>query len=108
MDAQLRFEVTDQELKRVDGFLPVMGSRNYLRAKFIFNTPPWVAEETTAVFANQYGAYAEVPLDENGECLIPNDIIADRCILEISLMYGNRVTSGIVSIYVRKTIPSPT
>lgn len=89
MEAQLKFEVTDQILTRTkDWKLMASESENYLRAKFVFNTEPWVAEETMAVFTGANGITREVKLSSNGECIVPYETLTAAGKLAISLYYG--------------------
>ena len=45
MDAQLKFEITNQLINRVDTFKPVADSKNYLTAHFDFLTDEWTNTE---------------------------------------------------------------
>ena len=89
MEAQLKFEVTDQILTRTkDWKLMASESENYLRAKFVFNTDPWVPGETTAVFTGANGVTKEAKLSADGECVVPKETLTAPGTLAVSLYYG--------------------
>lgn len=94
MDAQLKFIVDNQTLARTNDWkLVATNSENYLKAKFVFISDPWVPEKTTAVFLNTVtGITAIANLDENGECLVPNEVLTDSCELAVSVYCSDSFT----------------
>ena len=123
MEAQLNFEVEEQTLKRCDRWvLMAAESENYLRAKFAFKSGAWVPSETSAAFTSPKGTGATAPLDENGECLVPNEMLTDPGVLYVSLFYNVigqktdafdvttdytafRLTTNPVGVYLHPTLP---
>lgn len=124
MGAQLNFEVNEQTLTRCDKWnLMASESQNYLRVKFAFKEGGlWVPSETSAVFISPKGLYATASLDENGECLVPNEVLTDPGVLTVSLYYmvigqmiddfdvasnytSLRLTTNPVGVYIHPTLP---
>ena len=122
MEAQLNFEVTEQHLVRCDKWnLMASESENYLRAKFTFKAGPWVPSNSVATF--QYkGINVDAPLDENGECFVPNEALATAGVIYVSVycsVIGQkeneydvisdytalRLTTNPVGIYIHPTLP---
>ena len=95
MDAQLRFSVVNQHIVRTDEFRVVASSINYLYAHFDF-TNDWVGTKTAqfAVTVNDEVIGRSMILDENGECLVPWEVLQyDNSRLEVSVFAGTRVTA---------------
>lgn len=68
----LEFNVENQIIKRIDSFLPVADSRNYLKAEFKM-TEEWQGA-ITAVFGYG-GSYFRVLLDGDNCCTVPWEVI---------------------------------
>lgn len=80
------FEVTGQQIKRIDDLEPVAMCRNLYTAHFDFKTDEWVGIKT-AVFVQ--GRFRKnVILDENNECNVPWEFF-----------YSNEKTYGYVSVF---------
>lgn len=102
MDAQLRFEVSHQTIKRTDNFNPYDKSKMYLYAHFDFVTDEWDGKIITAIFRNDKAAY-EVILDENFECLVPWETLctSDRYV-QVSCFAndGTLITVGCAPVFI--------
>lgn len=88
----LNFNINNQIITRTDGEIPVANSRNYLKAKFNFQTAEWDAHEKTAIFRQQYKV-RHVLLDENMECYIPYELL-DAGMLSVSVFAGDLITAN--------------
>lgn len=101
--AQLQFEITHQHIKRIDNFLPVAKSKNYLYAKFTFLTEEWENVTATAIFRNDTDSY-EVILDMNQECLVPWEILdTENKYFYVSVYAGDLITADQSRVYIEKT-----
>lgn len=100
MDAQLRFEITHQSIDRTDTFRPVSDSKNYLRAHFDFLTDDW-AGSVTAIFTKNELSYSML-LDENGECLVPWEVLRSAGSLFVSCYCANNnlITTNSAKVYI--------
>jgi hypothetical protein len=65
MNEQIEFNVENQILTRIDSFMPVKCSKNYLYAKFNFQTDEWKDKEKFAVFTG----LGIKPINEHGRHL---------------------------------------
>ena len=91
MSAQLYFEVRDQIIQRIDKFKPATDTQNYLKAHFEFLTQEWTGA-ITAIFSKDNAAYAVI-LDENNECFVPWELLADKGDIYVSCFCGDLVTT---------------
>lgn len=85
MSLLMKFTVTDQELVADDFIVTASKVKNYLGAKFTFKSGPWVPENTIAVIVNAYGFTYEVQLDQNGECIFPDEVMSESGVMQLSL-----------------------
>lgn len=88
----LNFNINNQIITRTDGETPVANSRNYLKAKFNFQTREWDEHEKTAIFRQKYKV-RHVLLDENMECYVPYELL-DAGILCVSVFAGDLITAN--------------
>lgn len=105
MDAQLRFEVNHQTIRRTDKFSPYDKSERYLYAHFDFVTEEWEGKVITAIFRNNNVAY-EVILDENFECEVPWETLCtkDRYVKVSAFANDDSViTVGSVTVFVAES-----
>lgn len=103
MDAQLKFTITDQTIKRTDTFKPVSDSRDYLYAGFTFNTHEWDNQIKTAVFYrdDEETGYPVV-LSQNDTCLVPWEVLVSPVrFIYVSVFAGYLITSNKASVLVR-------
>lgn len=70
MAAQLKFTVTNQEIKKEDNFTVVEGSDQYLYAQFTFTTDDWDGLYKTGVFIDEDGT-AHPSLCTDDVCAVP-------------------------------------
>lgn len=92
--AQLKFEIRDQWIQRLDNFKPVARSINYLYAEFSFLSPEWTEHTPTAIFRNATEAY-EVPLSPDNTCLVPHEVLEmDEGEMFVSVFCGDLVTAN--------------
>lgn len=69
----LKFEVNNQTIIRLDKFIPVSESLNYLETEFEFKTNDWDDCTKTAIFEVN-GVQHKSVLDNNNKCKVPNGI----------------------------------
>ena len=94
MDAQLKFTVTNQLIKRTDSFPVVAKSQNYLYAQFTFETDEWAGLTHTALFRLGETSYAVI-LDENETCLVPYEVLEEQNgHVYVSVFAGERITAN--------------
>lgn len=91
---QLLFQLSHQIIGRADSNVVADQSRNYLRAKFELLTDDWAAPIT--VLFNDYA----VILDENNECLVPWEVLAQAGKVYVSAFCGDLHTSTKTSFLV--------
>lgn len=102
MDAQLRFEIKHQTIRRTDDFNPYDKTERYLYAHFDFVTEEWKGKVVTAIFRNNNVAY-EVILDKNFECEVPwETLCTDDHYIQVSAFAndGTLITVGSASVFV--------
>lgn len=99
MDPVLTFHVTNQSITRTDRFPVVAKSRNYLKARFIFDTPEW-ADPKTALFERDGKCWAQL-LKEDA-CVVPWEFLdTDQgCHGQVSVFCGNLITANKESVYI--------
>lgn len=102
MDAVLEFEVSNQQIKRKDNFLPVSASKGYLKAHFTFLTDEWDGLTRTAIFESHRVSY-EVILDFNDECLVPWEALAQPGSMYVSVYGGDLITVNQAKVFVAST-----
>lgn len=92
------FLLDKQVIKRTDSNVVVAGSRNYLYAHFAFASADWTAPVTVL--------FNETPqlLDENGDCLVPWEVIAEPGSFQVSAFCSTVHTANVVSVPVEKTL----
>ena len=100
MDPVLTFHVTNQIITRTDRFPVVAKSRNYLKARFIFDTPEW-EDPKTALFERDGKCWAQ--LLEKDACLVPWEFLdTDQgCHGQVSVFCGNLITANKESVRLR-------
>lgn len=103
MDAQLKFTVTNQLIKRTDSFPVVAKSQNYLYAQFTFETDEWAGLTHTALFRLGETSYAVI-LDENETCLVPHEVLEEQNgHVYVSVFAGERITANEAQFVVYKS-----
>lgn len=75
MQPVLKFNVRNQNISRMDTFLPVRYSRNYLYAEFDFKTCDWNEKTKTAIFSGTGLEPIPVILGETDTCLVPWEVM---------------------------------
>ncbi len=75
MQPVLKFNVRNQNISRMDTFLPVRYSRNYLYAEFDFKTCDWNEKTKTAIFSGTGLEPIPVILGETDTCLVPWEVL---------------------------------
>ena len=75
MQPVLKFNVRNQNISRLDTFLPVRYSRNYLYAEFDFKTCDWNEKTKTAIFSGTGLEPISVILGETDTCLVPWEVL---------------------------------
>ena len=86
----LIFNIRHQRINRVDCFLPVRYSKNYLYAEFNFLTQDWEGVSKTAVFKSQKYSIPVV-LGESDTCLVPHEVLEETK-FSVSVFGGNLIT----------------
>ena len=89
--AQLSFAVKHQIINRLDDFVPVAKSKNYLKAQFTFLTDEWTGVITT-IFSRGDTSY-NVILDENNECFVPWELLMNSGDIYVSCFCDDLVTA---------------
>lgn len=101
--AQLQFAVNHQIISRTDNFKPVAESKNYLHAHFTFETDEWSDVVATAIFRNDTAA-KEVLIDQNGDCLVPWEIIQNNGdVIYVSCFAGDLITVNMARVRIYET-----
>lgn len=102
MESQLKFEVRNQIITRVDSFQPVAASVNYLLAGFVFKTGEWANTPLkTAIFETVDAAYKMVI--SNGYCLVPWEVLQNPGYISVSVFGGDRITTNKAKVYIAET-----
>ncbi len=78
----LEFRVYEQIIERTDGYLPVTETVD-LQSKFVFEGEEWKGT-ITAVFTHNEESYSVI-LNENGECLVPWEVLKEPGVLYVSV-----------------------
>ena len=100
MGEQLIFNVSHQQISRIDDFKPVKNSVNYLRAKFVFQTDEWENLTKTATFKNGDGDSYAVIL-ENDACVVPHEVLSgDSNYIAVSVFAGDLITVNTARVFV--------
>lgn len=95
MAGQLNFEIRNQLIKRVDKFIPMSKSRNYLVAHFDFKTGEWShVPLKTAIFEMENGTAYKTIISEDGDCMVPWETIDTTGFIYVSVFGGDRITTG--------------
>lgn len=98
MNTQLKFEVTNQLINRVDTFKPVADSKNYLTAHFDFLTDEWEGA-VTAIFTRDDKSYSML-LDNDNNCLVPWELIEEGGDIYVSCFCDNLVTTNKSRVFI--------
>lgn len=96
---QLKFNVKNQIIKRIDSFQVVADSQNYLNAEFEF-TEEW-EKPITAIF-HFFTSNYEVVLDDNNSCLVPWEVIKAPY-FSVSVVCGDRITANVEKVEVERS-----
>lgn len=97
MTMRLNFTLDRQVITRIDSHRVVAGSKGYVAAHFIDVRGDW-AVPTTAIF----GTYA-VLLDDNMDCMVPWEVLADPGAFEVSAFCGDLHTANTARVDVEAT-----
>lgn len=90
MKPVLKFNIRNQKISRVDNFLPVRYSKNYLYAEFDFKTEDWTLVAKTAIFTSQNHTI-HVVLGATDTCLVPPEVLTDTW-FTVSVFGGDLIT----------------
>ena len=88
MTMRLNFTLDRQVITRIDSNRVVAGSKGYVAAHFTDVRGDWTVP-TTAIF----GTYA-VLLDDNMECMVPWEVLANPGTFEVSAFCGDLHTAN--------------
>lgn len=105
MEAQIRFVVANQQIKRIDDFKPVAKSRNYLLAHFDFTTEEWQNTLRTVIFRVEGRRYTMI-LNDQDECEVPWEVLQNGGSYVYVSCFANGeslITANEVSIFVGAT-----
>jgi len=94
----LTFQVKNQNIKRTDSTEPIQLSKNYLNAKFEFETPDWDGLVKTAIFAVGERAYNVVL--ENDSCKVPYEVTKKAGNVFVSVFGGDLITANIAQVFI--------
>lgn len=83
----ITFELSNQIIRRTDCNVLASGSQNYVTAKFDILTEDWTAP-ITAIFDDY-----TVVLDEDNQCLVPWEVLANSGKVTVSAFCGNLHTA---------------
>ena len=97
----LKFEVNEQNLKRIDIKNIVAQAKNELYAEFELDSIWTEIQPITAQFKNR-DAVVDVFV-ENGQCLIPWEVLQERGTLSVCLIGGDLLTTNTVDVSVLNT-----
>lgn len=101
MQPVLKFTIRNQTLKRLDSFLPVKNSKNYLYVEFVFLTDDWKDKTKTVLFKNDNGDNpVAIILGSTNTCLIPQDVLTGNS-FSVSIICGELITTNevVVKLY---------
>lgn len=98
---QLIFNIKNQLITRADGETPVAKSKNYLKAKFNFQTDEWEGLEKTVIFKKN-SIVLHVLLDENMECFVPHEVLEPGA-LYVSVFAGDLITANTCFVKIMKS-----
>lgn len=101
MSAQLKFQIDDQIITRLDKFEVVAMSRNYLRAAFYF-PDDWGEGDKIVIFQSETGTYKMI-LDEKNECYVPWEALRKSGTLYVSAYCGDLITTNLAEVPVQMT-----
>ena len=96
---ELSFSVVDQVLNRLDSTTVVAKSKNFLTAKFEFNSV-WNDLVKTAQFSNGVTVVNRVLVDN--KCVVPWEVLQNDGNVSITLFGGDRLTTKTVRLKVEK------
>ena len=88
----ITFALSHQIISRTDSMILASGSKNYVTAQFDLLTEDWTAP-ITAIF-NEY----TVVLDENNQCLVPWEVLANPGKVAVSAFCGDLHTATSVLV----------
>ena len=94
----LTFTIKNQTIKRTDNSEPVQLSKNYLNAKFEFETPDWDGLVKTAIFLVGERAYNVVL--ENDSCKVPYDATKKAGNIFVSVFAGDLITANSAQVFI--------
>lgn len=97
MKPVLQFNIRNQNISRVDNFLPVRYSRDYLYAEFDFKTQDWDGKNKTAVFESSTGKRITVMLGETNTCIVPWEML-EGVHFDVSVFGGNLITTDTATV----------
>lgn len=97
MTMRLNFTLDRQVITRIDSHRVVAGSKGYVAAHFIDVRGDWTVP-TTAIF----GTYS-VLLDDNMDCIVPWEVLADPGTFEVSAFCGDLHTANTARVDVEAT-----
>lgn len=97
MQPILKFVVNNQIIERADTFVPVRSSKNYLYAKFDFQTDDWSGKSKTVLFWSGDNDPVPILLGETNSCLVPAEVLTGTS-FSVSIIAGNLITANIVVV----------
>lgn len=101
---QLRFEITNQTIHRVDEFDVVGDSQNYLYAQFDFLTDEWDGLVKTALFRNGMDGTVYEMILENDQCLVPHEVLSGKeKFMYVSVFAGELITVNKERVYIESS-----
>lgn len=96
----IQFDVTDFEIKNRNNQNIPSGNRNFIFIRFHFS-PSWNNLNKTAIFSQGDIQPIHCPI-ENNMCQIPNVLMVDKGIINVSVFAGNRRTVNTAQIEVKQ------
>ena len=93
----LKFKVEKQELKRTDSYVVANKSRNYITASFEFSDEAVMELEKRAVFTIPSGVSFMCILDDDGACVIPDEVLAGEYFF-VSVAMGDLLTTNALRV----------
>lgn len=97
MQPILKFVVNNQIIERIDTFVPVRSSKNYLYAEFDFQTDDWNSKSKTVLFRSGDNDPVPVLLGETNTCLVPAEVLMGTT-FSASIIAGNLITANMVIV----------
>lgn len=94
---KISFTLNKMEIQRTDKNVVAAGSKNYVFARFSMMSGDWT-NPITAIF----GSYTQI-LDENGECVVPWEVLENPGSFEVSAFCGDLHTANTAIVKVEKT-----